>query len=786
MPEIFPFLPFPIPAASKPLTRFLPLFPDGLVTAWLTGNLPPGSLLLDPFGSQPRLVIEAASQGYRILVTCNNPIERFLLELAARPPSRDELQAALADLSVSLKGDERTEAHIRSLYMTDCASCGEKIEAHAFIWEQEADRIHEKQYACPHCGDSGSYPASQFDLEHASQFKRGGLNWFRAIERVTPKDDPDRLHAEEALETYTPRAVYGLVSLVNKLDRFPVTRQRDLRALLLAVFEQANSLWSYSTQRDRPRQLKPSPMFIEKNIWLALEESIDQLSRSQPGYRELALTQFPEPPPGSGGICLYPGPLRLLAEQWTTELSSRFPVQGVLAAIPRPNQAYWTLSALWAGWLWGKEATAPFKSVLRRRRYDWQWHCSALHSVFASINRLLQAQIPSWGNLGEWEHGFLAATLAAAELAGFQLAGLGLREQAGQAQVRWSVGGQPVESSSRTQPDQPAKLQAASLEAAIEYLETRQEPATFGQLSAAVLAGVLREPGRLPVSSASPIDRLAALQAAVAQVLADRSAFERLGASERSTETGLWGLAAGRRQVSTRELPSQSSLADRVEMSVVRHLLKNPGSSLDQVDLAACRAFDGLFTPGQNLVRAIVHSYAQQGAAEQDSWQLREQDEPGARRSDLEKMSNQVKKIGEYLALQVEISQPGSSQEFAQPPLEWRDQEGKLVYTFFFLASAICSQLVQAQPAQSGQDLSSLVESRRRNVIVLPGSRSGLLLFKMEENPQLERSILAGWQILKYRLVHRLADNLSFELPQLEKLFELDPLAYRDPQIPLI
>ena len=45
-----------------------------------------GSWVLDPFGFSPRLALEAARAGYRVLVTVNNPITRFLLEMSARPP----------------------------------------------------------------------------------------------------------------------------------------------------------------------------------------------------------------------------------------------------------------------------------------------------------------------------------------------------------------------------------------------------------------------------------------------------------------------------------------------------------------------------------------------------------------------------------------------------------------------------------------------------------------------------------------------------------------------------
>jgi len=42
---------------------------------------------------------------------------------------------------------------------------------------------------------------------------------------------PDRLHAQEALDCYLPRAVYALISIINKLDGLSISPER--RQLLL-------------------------------------------------------------------------------------------------------------------------------------------------------------------------------------------------------------------------------------------------------------------------------------------------------------------------------------------------------------------------------------------------------------------------------------------------------------------------------------------------------------------------------------------------------------------------
>ncbi len=167
-------------------------------------------------------------------------------------------------------------------------------------------------------------------------------------------------------------------------------------------------------------------------------------------------------------------------------------------------------------------------------------------------------------------------------------------------------------------------------------------------------------------------------------------------------------------------------------------------------------------------------------------WYLRPQDDPASRREDLKSISERVKIIGGQLSLEVNEVEYAAVGDFAQSPVQWLDRHGKIVYTFFFLASTTCSKLVALQSSALQEDFSSLIDSPKRTVIVMPGSRSGLMLYKLEEDLQLKRAIESSWRILKFRLVHRLADNQGYELSLLEKLFDLDPLAYKDPQIPLI
>src|SRR5262245_27669160 len=113
-----PYIPGLSPADAGPLSRFTPPLEEGVISAWLSHHTVGGNWLLDPFRFSPRLTLEAARAGYRVLVTVNNPITRFLLEMSANPPSESDFKAALAELETAKKGDERLGVHLQALYLT--------------------------------------------------------------------------------------------------------------------------------------------------------------------------------------------------------------------------------------------------------------------------------------------------------------------------------------------------------------------------------------------------------------------------------------------------------------------------------------------------------------------------------------------------------------------------------------------------------------------------------------------------------------------------------------------
>jgi len=767
--DAFPAIPyvpgFP-PARTEPLARYLPPLAEGVIEAWLKTNLPlrageKAPWILDPFAATPRVAIEAARSGYRILVTANNPIARFLLTMYAMPPSESDLRAALANLAAARKGEERLEPHIRSLYSTPCNQCGNEITAEAFLWDRGGwgtsietsektapvrPTLFGKIIRCPYCAASGEYPALEADLERASQFSFGGLHFARALERVAPLDDPDRHYAEEALATYLPRAVYALFTLINKLDGlFLTARQRDyLTALLLSACDQANTLWPYPTGRARPRLLTIPPRFRENNIWLALEQAVEQWTSTR---QPIPITTWPQLPPPDGGICLYIGRLKDLAK----ELAS-IPVSAIVTALPRPNQAYWTLSALWAGWLWGREAVAPFKSVLRRRRYDWGWHTTALHAALSSLSGFLHPNALFWGILCEAEPGFLNAALIAADFAGFDLLGLALHEESAQAQITWRYN--PGAAAARHLTSKEAQISLAR-SASREHLQERGQPARYLSLHTAALANLSLQ-HVCQTLSPHPAEALGQLNELFNEVFTYRHGFLRYGGSEKSLDVGYWWL---------REMDRVASpLSDRVEVELVHFILNNPGASQHQIDVAMCRAFPGLLTPNASLIQVILTSYAEQRPPNSGFWWIQEQNLPETRQSDIKEISLLLEKIAHSL---------GYSSE-GRAPFLWYDEKGALQYVWHVIASGVIGEIVYRHKHPPAKSL-----------IALPGSRANLVAYKLQHDPRLRQEIEEGWRLIKFRQVRWLAQKPSLSRDEFDDLLTQDALTYDAPQMRL-
>ena len=544
-------------------------------------------------------------------------------------------------------------------------------------------------------------------------------------------------------------------------------------------------MWKASNQQERRRQLTIPPHFRENNIWFALEEGIklwatDDLESSSPA---IAVTTWPDLPPETGGICIYEGRFISLVDS-----IKEIKINSVCTAIPRPNQAFWTLSALWAGWLWGRDAVGTFKSVLRRQRYDWAWHTTALSSVFKQLAAILAPATKILGLIGEAEPGFIGATLVAAGMTGYKVESVAIRPEEEQAQILWKYEN-TGEISQIT-----SSMSQAAVQSAIRFLELNGEPETYLATISAASMGIIRclrspsEIGKNHQSSLfdtpnkmsdvtelveySPSAIYTSVYNTAREALSYRAGFLRynppllsnaeITAKNQTSQSSLFSLDLDNTieendvdipeippvdsdLIVEKERPARSSdipistliwlrdstgadripITDRYELTMVSYLIDHPGCTLQQVDEAMCEAYPGLFTPPLEFIHLCLESYAIHPTPDFDSWYLRPEDNLDERLSDLEQAAIFLHQIGKRLG----YTSSNRESNLGNTSVTWSDNNGALAYWFFpSITAAIGESVLYCETPPV------------RGYIVLPGSRANLLIYKLRRDPRLAKA----------------------------------------------
>jgi hypothetical protein len=729
-----PFIPGYEPRSERLLARFLPPLGEGVAAHYIEQHTAPGDLLFDPFGQAPEVALEALSLGRRLIVANFNPISRLALSLAARPPTEAELRSALTQLADVRKDVERLETYLRGLYQTTCAMCGASVSADAFEWDTDRDphAPSAKIYFCPQCGGSAQHqPADDADRAHAHHFRAKGPDYYILLERVTARDDADRAYAEEALTIYPPRALTAIATTLLKLDVLnpdPALR-RVLSGLLIAAFEMTTTLGP-----ERPKALTSARRFTEHNFWLALEKAISVIGGAAQPDRSGSLAEVLN---RQAAIYAHAGPARDMVPHLPPEACAL-----IISAFPRPSPAYWALSAVWAAWLWGRdaarEAATALRQVLRRRRYDWAWHAEALEHTLTAVAPTLKLDGKLIALLTEAEPGFTAATFTAADRAGYALLGAARQTDMAEAQAVWARAAQPPP------PFAEAHLRATAPTAALEVLRARGEPARWSTVHFGIWSALGAE-RLLATVPAEPLGKVNRWLEALAR---DADHFQRLEAeAEDDVTTGWWFSAPG-------AVIPNTALSDRVEAEVLRRLAEG---AVEETELlrAVCAAFPGIQTPGRGLVLACLNSYAQPN--DLGLWQLRPEDGSSARAQELNAIQAELR----ALAARYGFSVAGAN------PQEWRTETGQTEYVFAVITSAVLSTHL----------LAPLLPARRR-FVVLPGGRAGLAGFKLRRDARLRAALQAGqWQLLKFRQLRRIAGEAHLTPAALESALLADPVA---------
>ena len=726
---------------SAPLARFLPPLESGVVLNVLERVADKGSLIVDPFGVSPTLVLEAARAGYAVLVATGNPINGFLIQLHANPIDPALLRMALARFANAPKDGRRMEPFLLDLYRTMCSRCGARISADYFIWERDAEEPLLKGYSCDRCGHAVEEATNEMDRGLARSYSGRGLHYAMALEQLASRSDPYRMHAENALNVYTGRSLYALITLLSKLNQLDLDDQTLMaaRALLLYACDACNALWSHPEGRLHPRRLSLSPQYRETNVWRAMERAIQAWSFEGPPIPVNSWSS--ESLPDSGTVSIYPGSGRFLRDSLEKGSAAL-----MLSVLPRPSQAYWTLAAMWTAWLWGQEEASSIKVALRRRRYDWSWHARALLMVLEKVVDLFEDGTPAFVYLPDVDPGFLGAALAGLDGAGFRLTGSALRVADEQAILR-------LETSPLKRPPKPIPdFRHQMSEAAVKVLERRGEPAPYLVLHAAVWTRLAEARQLAPFwhsEDGNPIPRLSdELEA----VLRDSQVFQRIGKAT-EIEHGLYWL--------TDPCGADEPLSDQIEESVLGLLRQGTFLSEKAIFDRIYGTYSGLLTPDKRFLDDCLISYAEK-ESEEGIWRLHDQDQSDARAADIEEMRRLLVTVGARLGFEVE----------GDEVLLWIDNQKGIMFQFRVQETAkLAEALIPREPPLT---------------FVLPGGRALLVMAKIRRDPRLAEWITAGGRIIKYRHVRRLFADTTLSRENLMQRIAIDPPDHQDPQLPLL
>jgi len=518
------------------------------------------------------------------------------------------------------------------------------------------------------------------------------------------------VHVQEALQHYLPRSLYVLTSLISHVESLglPARRQRALIGSILLACDAGNTLWGLREQRPRPKQLSTSDEFREQNLWSILEGAA---AFWKPTGDPVPFVQWPNQPPESAGVCIYEGRLKQLAQ----EIRREIPIAAGIGSVPRPNQAFWTLSALWAGWLWGRAAVEPYRSALRRRRYDWTWNATALQAAFGHLAELLPLGTPFFALLPEAEPAFLLAAMTAISTSGFDLKGLSLRTAEDPVQFVWERGERLRR---EVEPPRPEAIR----QTIVDHLTQRCEPASYLNVEAVALEQLAQDHAlhRTGEDMEASLHRTRAVLEAALQ---GSGALVHISSGE-SFEAGSWGLGTW---------PDGETLSDRLEVILVSQLQKQPIASMRELEQESFRQLPGLFSPSRRAVMEILASYADQVGS---GWRLREEDAAARRKEDVRNIAESIDRAG--VRLGYKTRHEGN----------WRiwEENGEIARAFGVLASAIVAPALKAAAYPP-----------ERSMLVVPGGRIALIKFKLSLRTDLAEH-LRGIRIGRFRLWRSLAD----------------------------
>lgn len=720
-------------AAHWPLARYLPEVPSGLVSNWVSQKIPPGSLILDPFGSSPSILVDLAHQGYRVVTCMLNPVIRLILEVGSRVYSKTEYQSALSELFNSKKENTRFDLFMQSFYVTKCSSCGKLIQVDEYGWDRGAAYPFAVIYDCPECGTHNEHEPGEMDKELLDRVTRSPLFRPLAMDRIVGSDPDLKSDAQEVLSCHLSRPLYLIVAIFSRLEGLAISREKKkiLQSLILTAMDSSNTLWPVDQPDYRPLQLNVPPHFLEFNLWKVLSKIADAGAPSRNRVMTLRYPDLPSP----GEISIYPGRARDLLG-----LDHPDHYDAVVTATPRPNQAFWKLSAAWSAWMLGEEDIHAFTRIISRDRYDWSWHANALFNTYQILHRSNKMRNRFYSLLPEIEPAFLSCVIPAAHKGGWNLTSFALGPEDHMAEVIWERSDLPSEIT--------GNIYRTVVKGSLSYLKFKGEPADYMEMTCASLLQLEKAGQIISEHNGNSV------QTQLRTAFSDPGVFLHIGPGEQTLESGHWWLKS--------HYPVKQTYSDFVELQTLQILNEGSEVTPESIEDRIRANAPVSFCEVRQYIRHLLASYAKQVSQNANSWKIKERELCDCRREEVDKLKEQINNLGIQLNCTVE----------GEHPIIWRDKFFSPIYKFYIYShTAFLGELLQ----------DSLTETP--GILVLPASRLNLLAYKHKENTAMNQLLSRDWRIVKFRLMSRLAENPLVTLESFGEMLKADPVENNPDQL---
>jgi len=204
-------------------------------------------------------------------------------------------------------------------------------------------------------------------------------------------------------------------------------------------------------------------------------------------------------------------------------------------------------------------------------------------------------------------------------------------------------------------------------------------------------------------------------------------------------------------------------LADRVETFLLQRLRSRTTWELHALLTALYTEFSAGLSPAPALVDACLASYT--SPVIEGGVQLRAADVYAARSAELARYADDLAALGARLGFGVAVDVLGAC--------VWLGSDGAPRYRFHLTATALLAPLLAARLPG-------------RACLVLPGSRAGLMSFKLQRDPRVQTIIARDhWGFIKFRHLRRIVSEIK-SAGDLEVYLGLDPIVEQERvQIPL-